>query len=89
MPITHQIGLAKNTVKVPVTAILKKLECHSRTQAAVLVKALEREDEALSPQGVRLRRPSGFQQTHAWSSWGPFDLRWKSQIKMDDQPFGC
>ncbi|KLI98504.1 response regulator transcription factor [Luteimonas sp. FCS-9] len=43
--IAHQLGLAENTVKVHVTAILKKLECHSRTQAAVLVKALEREDE--------------------------------------------
>ncbi|MGO3127052.1 MAG: LuxR C-terminal-related transcriptional regulator [Luteimonas sp.] len=44
--IAYQLGLAENTVKVHVTAILKKLECHSRTQAAVLVKALEREDEA-------------------------------------------
>ena len=44
--IAHQLGLAENTVKVHLTAILKKLECHSRTQAAVLVKALEREDEA-------------------------------------------
>ncbi|MDR6990472.1 response regulator transcription factor [Luteimonas sp. 3794] len=43
--IAHQLGLAENTVKVHVTAILKKLECHSRTQAAVLVKALERDDE--------------------------------------------
>jgi len=33
-------------VKVHVTAILKKLECHSRTQAAVLVKALEPEGDA-------------------------------------------
>src|SRR2546427_4864695 len=38
--------LAENTVKVHVTAILKKLECHSRTQAAVLVKALEPEGDA-------------------------------------------
>ena len=44
--IAHQLGLAENTVKVHVTAILRKLECNSRTQAAVLVKALEREDEA-------------------------------------------
>ncbi|MEN4903910.1 response regulator transcription factor [Luteimonas sp. TWI1416] len=44
--IAHQLGLAENTVKVHVTAILRKLECHSRTQAAVLVKALERDDEA-------------------------------------------
>lgn len=41
--IAHELGLAENTVKVHVTAILKKLECHSRTQAAVLVKALEPE----------------------------------------------
>jgi len=39
--IAHALGLAENTVKVHVTAILKKLGCHSRTQAAVLVKALE------------------------------------------------
>ncbi|WP_027013734.1 response regulator [Comamonas composti] len=39
--IAHELGLAENTVKVHVTAILKKLECYSRTQAAVLVKALE------------------------------------------------
>ena len=41
--IAHQLGLAENTVKVHVTAILRKLGCHSRTQAAVLVKALEPE----------------------------------------------
>lgn len=41
--IAHQLGLAENTVKVHVTAILKKLDCYSRTQAAVLVKALEPE----------------------------------------------
>jgi DNA-binding NarL/FixJ family response regulator len=39
--IAHELGLAENTVKVHVTAILKKLECYSRTQAAVLVKGLE------------------------------------------------
>jgi len=39
--IAHALGLAENTVKVHVTAILKKLGCYSRTQAAVLVKALE------------------------------------------------
>jgi DNA-binding NarL/FixJ family response regulator len=44
--IAHELGLAENTVKVHVTAILKKLECHSRTQAAVLVKALEPEGAA-------------------------------------------
>ena len=41
--IAHELGLAENMVKVHVTAILKKLECHSRTQAAVLVKSLEPE----------------------------------------------
>ena len=41
--IGHELGLAENTVKVHVTAILKKLECYSRTQAAVLVKGLEPE----------------------------------------------
>lgn len=44
--IAHQLGLAENTVKVHVTAVLKKLECHSRTQAAVMVKALEPDDAA-------------------------------------------
>ena len=39
--IAHQLGLAENTVKVHVTAILRKLDCYSRTQAAVLVKSLE------------------------------------------------
>ncbi|MEG2047115.1 MAG: response regulator transcription factor [Comamonas sp.] len=43
--IAHELGLAENTVKVHVTAILKKLECYSRTQAAVLVKSLENEHE--------------------------------------------
>lgn len=43
--IAHVLGLAENTVKVHVTAILKKLDCHTRTQAAVLVKALEPEGE--------------------------------------------
>jgi DNA-binding NarL/FixJ family response regulator len=41
--IAHELGLAENTVKVHVTAVLHKLECHSRTHAAVLVKALEAE----------------------------------------------
>jgi len=44
--IAHELGLAENTVKVHVTAILKKLECYSRTQAAVLVKSLEPESTA-------------------------------------------
>ena len=39
--IAYELGLTENTVKVHVTAILRKLECHSRTQAAVLVKSLE------------------------------------------------
>ena len=42
--IASALGLAENTVKVHVTAILKKLGCYSRTQAAVLVKGLETED---------------------------------------------
>lgn len=46
--IAHTLGLAENTVKVHVTAILKKLGCHSRTQAAVLVKALEPEADVAS-----------------------------------------
>jgi DNA-binding NarL/FixJ family response regulator len=41
--IAHELGLAENTVKVHVTAVLHKLGCHSRTHAAVLVKALEAE----------------------------------------------
>jgi DNA-binding NarL/FixJ family response regulator len=41
--IAAELGLAENTVKVHVTAILKKLGCYSRTQAAVLVKGLEAE----------------------------------------------
>ena len=43
--IADKLGLAGNTVKVHITAILKKLECFSRTQAAVLVKSLEPETE--------------------------------------------
>ncbi len=43
--IAYELGLAENTVKVHVTAILKKLECNSRTQAALLVKALEPEGD--------------------------------------------
>ena len=41
--IAATLGLAENTVKVHVTAILRKLGCYSRTQAAVLVKGLEAE----------------------------------------------
>lgn len=47
--IAHELGLAENTVKVHVTAILKKLECYSRTQAAVLVKSLEPESDLGEP----------------------------------------
>ena len=43
--IAHELSLAENTVKVHVTAILKKLACYSRTQAAVLVKSLENDTE--------------------------------------------
>lgn len=43
--IAADLGMAENTVKVHVTAVLKKLGCNSRTQAALLVKALE-QDEA-------------------------------------------
>ncbi len=39
--IAYQLGAAENTVKVHVTALLRKLECHGRTQLAVLVKGLE------------------------------------------------
>jgi DNA-binding NarL/FixJ family response regulator len=46
--IAFQLGLAENTVKVHITAILRKLECSSRTQAAVLVKALAT-DEVTPP----------------------------------------
>jgi len=42
--IADALGLAENTVKVHVTAILKKLGCYSRTQAALRVKALDAGD---------------------------------------------
>jgi DNA-binding NarL/FixJ family response regulator len=48
--IAHELGLAENTVKVHVTAILRKLGCYSRTQAAVMLKALEAEGAA--PEGA-------------------------------------
>jgi DNA-binding NarL/FixJ family response regulator len=44
--IAYQLGLAENTVKVHVAAILRKLECTTRTQAAVLVKALSMDELA-------------------------------------------
>ncbi len=39
--IAQEMGVTEHTVKVHVTAILKKLGCHSRTQVAVLVRNLE------------------------------------------------
>ncbi|MGN6227062.1 MAG: response regulator [Dyella sp.] len=42
--IANRLGLAENTVKIHVTAVLAKLECRSRTQAAVLVKSLDLEE---------------------------------------------
>ncbi len=52
--IAHELNLAENTVKVHVAAVLHKLRCQTRTHAAVLVRALESGDEALSllPQAV-------------------------------------
>ncbi|WP_367275555.1 response regulator [uncultured Nevskia sp.] len=47
--IAHELGLAENTVKVHITAVLRKLECYSRTQAAVKVKALQPEPEINEP----------------------------------------
>jgi DNA-binding NarL/FixJ family response regulator len=38
--IAAQLQVAENTVKVHISAILRKLECSTRTQAAVLVKSL-------------------------------------------------
>ena len=43
--IADRLGLADNTVKIHVTAVLSKLECRSRTQAALLVKSLEEDDD--------------------------------------------
>jgi DNA-binding NarL/FixJ family response regulator len=42
--IAAQLGLAENTVKIHMTAVLAKLECRTRTQAAVLVKSLDPDD---------------------------------------------
>ncbi|GLQ87446.1 response regulator [Dyella flagellata] len=39
--IADRLGLAENTVKIHVTAVLSKLDCRSRTQAAVLAKSLD------------------------------------------------
>ncbi|NKZ38759.1 MULTISPECIES: response regulator transcription factor [Oleiagrimonas] len=43
--IADRLGLAENTVKIHVTAVLSKLNCRSRTQAAVLVKTLDIDEE--------------------------------------------
>jgi DNA-binding NarL/FixJ family response regulator len=43
--IADRLGLAENTVKIHVTAVLSKLECRSRTQAAVLVKSLDLDED--------------------------------------------
>ena len=43
--IADRLGLAENTVKIHVAAVLSKLECHSRTQAAVLVKSLDLDED--------------------------------------------
>jgi DNA-binding NarL/FixJ family response regulator len=43
--IADRLGLSENTVKIHVTAILSKLECRSRTQAAVLVKSLDIDED--------------------------------------------
>lgn len=39
--IADRLGLSENTVKIHVSAVLSKLACHSRTQAAVLAKTLD------------------------------------------------
>lgn len=49
--IAAELGLAENTVKVHVTAILRKLECDSRTQAALIVKSLQ-PDAPVEPEGM-------------------------------------
>jgi len=56
--IAFQLGVAENTVKVHVTAILRKLECSSRTQAAVLVKALAMDDTVASDAGRSMDLPA-------------------------------
>jgi len=44
--IAAELGLSTNTVKIHVTAILAKLQCRSRTQAAVLLKSLDLDADA-------------------------------------------
>lgn len=41
--IAYELGLAENTVKVHVAAVLHKLRCHTRTHAALLARRLETE----------------------------------------------
>lgn len=41
--IAHELGLAENTVKVHVGAVLHKLGCRTRTHAAVLLRTLDTE----------------------------------------------
>lgn len=50
--IAYELGLAENTVKVHVTAILRKLGCNSRTQAAVMLKALDAERPPAASDGA-------------------------------------
>jgi DNA-binding NarL/FixJ family response regulator len=42
--IAAALGLAENTVKIHVGAVLSKLGCRSRTQAAVMARSLELDD---------------------------------------------
>lgn len=44
--IAAALGLAENTVKIHVGAVLSKLNCRSRTQAAVMVRSLELDEAA-------------------------------------------
>ncbi len=52
--IAHELGLAENTVKVHVTAILKKLECYSRTQAGGAGEKPGKRQRSLTPPSVAL-----------------------------------
>jgi DNA-binding NarL/FixJ family response regulator len=45
--IADQLGLAENTVKIHVTAVLRKLDCRSRTQAAILLKSLKIDEPSI------------------------------------------
>lgn len=47
--IANALGLAENTVKNHVAAVMGKLKCRSRTQAAVLVKSLDLDSTAGDP----------------------------------------